>query len=387
MAANLSAVMDDTDKVHSFYADALANGLKVLPPDINCRRIPLRSGRRQDHPLRPGRGEGHRRVGDFAIVSAREAGGPFRDLFDFCRRIDKRVVNRRVIEALVRAGAFDSINDHRASLLASVGIALEAAEQAERDAQQVSLFGGADESRDHRIELVERPRWSEPERLQEEKAVLGFYLSGHPFNAYREEVRKFIRGDLRNLAPAGDGDYGGRIQLIAGVVESVRTQRMQTGRMMIIDLGDGTARQEVFVYPEVFEKYRDIVKEDSVLVMEVKVRLVRRAADDEEGDTAVMRINADKICDLATARTRFARAVRLSMNGEASSAGAAGAQKLKNLLAPYRNGACPVAVRYRNGAASVEMRLGDDWRVSLDDRLLASLEEWLRPENVEVIYS
>ncbi len=393
MAANLSAVMDDTDKVHGICTDALANGLKVLPPDINAgqyRFVPI-DDKTIGYGLGAVKGTGESAIS--AIVRAREgtggdgkAGGPFKDLFDFGSRIDKRTVNRRVIEALVRAGAFDSINDHRASLLASVGIVIEAAEQAERDAQQVSLFGGAEASRHHRIELVERPRWSEPERLQAEKAVLGFYLSGHPFNAYREEVRKFIRGDLRNLTPAGEGDYGGRIQLIAGVVESVRAQRMQSGRMMIIDLGDGTARQEVFVYPEVFEKYRDIVKEDSVLVMEVKVRLVRRAAD-EEGDTATVRINAEKICDLATARTRFARAVRLSMNGEASSAGAAGAQKLKDLLAPYRNGACPVAVRYQNGAASVEMRLGDDWRVSLDDRLLASLEEWLRPENVEVIYS
>ena len=393
MAANLSAVMDDTDKVHSIYTDALANGLKVLPPDINAgeyRFVPV-----DDKTIRYGLGavKGTGESAICAIVRARQggkgnAGGPFKDLFDFGSRIDKRIVNRRVIEALVRSGAFDSINDHRASLFASVGIALEAAEQAERDAQQVSLFGGAEESHHHRIALVERPRWSESERLQAEKAVLGFYHSGHPFNTCREEVRKFVRGDLRNLTPAGEGDYGGRIQLIAGVVESVRAQRMQSGRMMIIDLGDGTARQEVFVYPEVFEKYRDIVKEDAVLVMEVKVRLVRRAAHEEgEGESATMRINAEKICDLAAARTRFARAVRLSMNGEASTEGAAAAQKLKNLLAPYRNGVCPVAIRYQNGAASVEMRLGDDWRVNLDDRLLASLEEWLRPENVEVLYS
>jgi DNA polymerase-3 subunit alpha len=166
----------------------------------------------------------------------------------------------------------------------------------------------------------------------------------------------------------------------------VRAQRMQSGRMMIIDLGDGTGRQEVSVYPEVFEKYRDILKEDAVVVMEVKVRLVRRGADDD-GDSSFLRINAEKILDLAAARTRFARSVRLSVNGEASSAGAAAAQKLKNLLAPNRNGACPDAIHYRNAAASVDMRLGDDWRVSLDDHLLASLSEWLRPENVEVIYA
>ena len=397
MAANLSAVMDDTDKVHALHSDALANGLKLLPPDINAgeyRFVPV-----DDKTIRYGlgaiKGTGESAISALVRVRARqgeqghgEAGGPFTDLFDFAARVDKRIVNRRVVEALVRAGAFDSIDDHRASLLASVGIALEAAEQAQRDAQQVSLFGGAEESHQHRVALLERPRWSELERLQAEKAVLGFYHSGHPFNACREEVRKFIRGDLRTLAPTGDGDYGARIQLVAGVVESVRAQRTQSGRIMLIELGDGTARQEVSVYPEVFEKYRDLIKEDALLVMEVKVRPVRRAAQgDGDSDNTAMRINAEKIIDLATARTRFARAVRLSMNGEASSAAATAVHKLKGLLAPYRNGACPVDVRYQNSAASVEMRLGDGWRVSLDDRLLASLAEWLRPENVEVIYS
>jgi len=99
-----------------------------------------------------------------------------------------------------------------------------------------------------------------------------------------------------------------------------------------------------------------------------------------------MRIAADRIYDLAGARSRFARGVRLSMNGEASQAGAAASATLKSLLEPYRNGQCPVAVRYRNGGASVEMQLGDNWRVNLDDALMKSLNEWLRPENVEVLY-
>jgi DNA polymerase-3 subunit alpha len=106
----------------------------------------------------------------------------------------------------------------------------------------------------------------------------------------------------------------------------------------------------------------------------------------DEGEAVFMRIAADRIYDLAGARSRFARGVRLSMNGEASQAGAAASATLKGLLEPYRNGPCPVAVRYRNGGASVEMQLGDNWRVNLDDALMKSLAEWLRPENVEVLY-
>jgi DNA polymerase III subunit alpha len=390
MAANLSAAMDDTDKVHQFYQDALANGLKMLPPGVNSgeyRFVPV-DAKTVRYGLGAVKGTGESAVG--AILRARDAADgkaeAFRDLFDFCVRVDKRIVNRRVVEALVRAGAFDCQDEtegpHRASLLASVGIALDAAEQAERNAQQVSLFGAGEDQLRLRPALIAAPPWDEGQRLREEKASLGFYLSGHPFSACRAEIGRFVHTSLRKLTPTAASEGGVRSQLIAGVVESVRIQKTQAGRMVIVNLSDGTATQEVSVYNEVFEQYRDLVKDDAVIVVEAKVRLVRRPGG-EEGESVFMRIIADRIYDLAGARSRFARSMRLMMNGEASNAGAA---KLKTILAPYRNGPCPVAIRYRNGGASVEVRLGDEWKVSLDDRLLASLGEWLRPENVEVIY-
>ena len=322
-----------------------------------------------------------------AIVRAREEGGPFRDLLDFCERIDKRVVNRRVVEALVRAGAFDCINRDRASLFASVGIALEAAEQRERNAQQVNLFGDSGGAGAERPALIRVERWDEGRVLKEEKTSLGFYLSGHPFSAYRAELQRFVHGSLRNLQPGASGEHQAKNQLIAGVVESVRIQRTQGGRMVILSLSDGTATQEVTIYSEVFEQCRDLCKEDNLLVIEAKVKVVRRAAAGEEGDATFTRIIADKVYDLAAARCQFAKAIRLSINGKASSEGAAAATHLRGLLAPYRNGNCPVSVCYQNGAASCEMRLGEDWRVRPDDALMLSLRQWLRPENVQVIYS
>jgi len=386
MAANLSAVMDDTDKEHSTYNDALANGLKVLPPDINSgeyRFVPvdatcIRYG------LGAIKGTGESAIG--AIVRAREADGPFRDLFDFCERIDKRVVNRRVIEALVRAGAFDCIHPDRASVFASVGIALEAAEQRERHAQQNNLFGDAGGAGAERPALIGTEPWDEGRLLKEEKASVGFYLSGHPFSYYRAEVERFVHSSLKNLQPRAYGEQAQKGQLIAGVVESVRIQRTQSGRMVIVNLSDGTAAQEVTIYSEVFEQYRDLCKEDNLLVIEAKVKTVRRATAGDDGDTTFTRVIADRIYDLAAARSQFARAIRLSINGEASRTGAAAAARLKDLLAPYRDGACPVCVCYRNGEASCEMRLGEDWRVRLDDRLMQSLAEWLRPENVQLVY-
>jgi DNA polymerase-3 subunit alpha len=386
MAANLSAVMDDTDKVHQFHEDALANGLKILPPDINAgeyRFVPVDSGTIR-YGLGAIKGTGESAIG--AILAARQAGA-FRDLFDFCSRVDKRTVNRRTVEALVRAGAFDCLeqNEHarRASLLASVGVALDHAEQAERHAKQTSLFGG-ESGEQHKPALVAAAPWTESQRLREEKLALGFYLSGHPFSEHCAEIGRFVKANLRSLAASAESE-GTRTQLVAGVVESIRFQRTQQGRMVIVNLSDGTATQELTVYNEVFDQYRDLVKEDAVIVAEAKVRSVRRSVG-EEGEAVFTRITAERIYDVAGARSRFARGVRLSMNGEVSNSSAAATARLKSLLEPYRNGPCPVAVRYKNGGASVEMQLGDSWRVNLDEALMTSLREWLKPENVEVLY-
>jgi DNA polymerase-3 subunit alpha len=373
MAANLSAVMADTDKVQQFHADAVANGLKVLPPDVNAgeyRFAPVDAGTIR-YGLGAIKGTGESAIG--AVVKAREAGGRFADLFDFCERIDKRIVNRRVVEALVRAGAFDALDDHRARLLASVGIALEAAEQRERDAQQVSLFGDAEGAARHRPAPVEVPRWDEQRRLAEEKTALGFYLSGHPFTAFRREFAPFLRGTLAELQPRNEP------QLLAGMVVSARVAMTRRGKMLVVLLDDGAAQLEVSVYNEVWEAHRDLVKEDRPLVVQGKV-----SKDEFSGG---FRVVADRLYDLAAARAKFARGLRLSLNGEASAASAAAAKKLRELLAPYRNGPCPVKVRYASGAAVAEVRLGDEWRVTPDDGLIAALADWLKPENVEIVYA
>src|SRR5512134_2738485 len=372
MAANMSAVMTDTDKVQQFHADAVVNGLRVQPPDVNAgehRFVPV-DARTIRYGLGAIKGTGESAIG--AIVKAREEGGPFRDLFDFCERVDKRIVNRRAVEALVRAGAFDAVDDHRARLLASVGIALEAAEQRSRDARQVSLFGEGDGASRHRPALVDAPRWDEQRRLAEEKLALGFYLSGHPFTAFRREFAPFVRSTLAELQPRNEP------QLLAGMVAAARTAITRRGKMLIVLLDDGAAQLEVSVYNEVWEANRDLVKEDRPLVVQGKVS--------KDEFTGGFRVIADRLYDLAAARAKFARGLRLSLNGEASAASAAAARKLRELLAPYRNGPCPVKVRYASGTAIADVRLGDDWRVTPDDGLIASLSDWLKPENVEIVY-
>jgi DNA polymerase-3 subunit alpha len=375
MAANMSAIMDDTDKVQQFHEDAIANKLVMLPPDIHAseyRFVPV-----DEKSIRYGLG-GVKGTGESAIehIIAARAAGPFKDLFDFCLRVDRRIVNRRVIESLVRAGAFDSINEHRACLLASVGIAMEAGEQASRSASQVSLFGESSATVEG-PKLIEAPRWDDAERLQHEKLALGFYYSGHPFKFYEDEFSCVVRTRLSKLLPPSP-EEGARQQHIAGVVESVRMQKTASGRMMVMMLSDGTARVEVVVYDEVLDRHRNLVREDAIVLVEAKVRSFRRGGD--EGADVVMRIAAEKIHDLAGVRARFGRNLKLSMNG------AADAKKLKKVLEPYRNGSLRVSIAYTNGDAAAEFDLGEDWKIRPDDNLMSELGKWLEPKNVQVVY-
>jgi DNA polymerase-3 subunit alpha len=392
-AANMSAVMADTDKVQLFADDARAHRIELLPPDVNesnYRFEPLPCSPRTP-PLLKETGDSSKTdassgfekskqgviryglgaikgTGEAAInhlIEVRRNDGPFKDLFDFCHRVDKRIVNRRVVESLIRAGAFDSLDDHRARLLAAVGAALESAEQASRSANQVSLFGetgraGAD------IALPETPRWSDRERLQNEKVALGLYLSGHPFRSYEEELRGFVPMRLDQLTPQPHP------VLLAGIVHSLRAQMTRRGRMAVILLDDGYARVELSVFNELFEQHRHWLKEDQLLIVEGKV-----AHDDFSGS---LRIAAEKLHDLNGARNRFARAIRLTCNGGSSG------NRLRELLAPHRNGNCPVSIVYLNRGAMCEIDLGEAWRVTLHDELIRSLAEWLRPENVNIVY-
>ena len=369
MAAALTADMGDTDKVFILYDDCLQNAIELLAPDVNqseYRFVPL-----NEKQIRYGLGaiKGTGEAAINSMLAARQKDGPFQDLFEFCRRIDKRVVNRRVIEALICAGAFDTLNDHRASLMASVGHALEAAEQAASNANQASLFGALDESTAQDNQLSAVARWPENELLMLEKKSLGFYFSGHPFDSYAPDIAGFVKTKLGKLTPQHDK------QLIAGIIYSLRTQMTRRGKMAFVALDDGDAQVEVAIFNEVYERYRAILQEDQLLVVEGKI-----SKDDYSGG---LRVSADALYDLSAARTKFAKGMRLMMNGQAN------ATKLKEMLAPYRqerDNGCLVTVSYINQDARCEMTLGDSWRVQLHENLIGSLRGWLSRENVSIHY-
>ncbi|WP_237173505.1 DNA polymerase III subunit alpha [Paracandidimonas lactea] len=380
LAGTLSSDMDDTDKVQTFWKDALANGVQVLPPDINAsayRFEPVQDEytargeppRTMRYGMGAVKGTGQSAVEE--IIRAREEGGPYSSLFDFCRRVDRHTVNRRTIEALIRAGAFDSIEDNRAALLASVGSAIEAAEQAERSANQVSLF--ADDANDIvEAELAKVAPWDLQTKLTQEKTALGFYFSGHLFDAWRDEVRRFAPKPLARLEPARG------LQWFAGVLSAVRVKMTRRGKMLYATLDDGSAQVEVAIFNELYEQHRERLKEDRLVIIQGKV-----SNDDFSGG---LRVSAESVFDLQLAREARARSLRITLNGNADAA------RLRQLLNPYRaepeNGVpgVPVEIRLQRDVFNCTVRLGEEWRVRMADALLEQLSGWVQPDDVEINY-
>ncbi|NLD53180.1 MAG: DNA polymerase III subunit alpha [Burkholderiaceae bacterium] len=383
MAATLSSDMDDTDKVHLFVRDAQANGVTVLVPDINSSgyRFEPQDPATIRYGLGAVKGVGQAAVDN--VIAEREARGPYRDLYDFCDRIDRRLLNRRAVEALVRAGAFDSLDTDRARLLANVQRAMDAAEQSERErsAGQGGLFGdlapatfvGDAPARDW---LVCAP-WTEERRLHEEKTALGFYLSGHLFTAYEAELRRFVKTRLADLPRLAESGHGATTVTVAGIVAALSSAMTRRGRMMRVTLDDKTASEEIAVFSEVFERHRNLLRADQLVVVHGKL-----SRDDYSGGH---RLSVDRILDLDGARAEHARALRLRMNGQSDAA------RLASLLGQFRIGeptepGCPVEIEYHNGTATVAVRLGPDWIVRPADALLTQLSDWLSPSGVELVY-
>jgi len=406
MAANMSLAMDDTDKVKILFEDCLVNKMAVLPPDINqsayrFEPVAEADGTRSKtirYGLGAVKGSGQSAIEE--ILRAREE-ARFTDLFDFCMRVDRRMVNRRTVEALIRAGAFDSLHDNRAQLIASVSLAMEAADQAAANAMQSGLFDMGDEPQQGH-DLVDEPMWSDKKRLQEEKSALGFYLSGHLFDAYKTEVRRFVRQKIGELKE-------GREKLVAGVITTMRTQMTQRGKMLIVNLDDGTGQCEVTVFNEQFEANKALYKEDELLVVQGQAR--------NDAFTGGIRFTVEAAMDLERARSRYAQAVKVEMNGNAD------ALRLKKVLeahsAPPEQAAAPAAVQapargasrggerdggrgqrqpvhipnglnvsivYRSEHAEGEVRLGDAWRVKPTDDLITALRGEFAGSSIEIVY-
>jgi DNA polymerase-3 subunit alpha len=391
MAAVLSSDMDKTDKVVVFMEEARQMNLMVALPDVNISdyRFTVDEQGRILYGLGAIKGVGENAIEN--LLEERRRGGPFADLFDLCRRLDLHKVNRRVLESLIRAGACDALGANRATLMGQLPEALRLAEQNFRNdaVGQNDLFGLPDDA------VMTAPRasdpgeladWDEEERLRAEKETLGLYLTGHPIDRFAEELRHFTTGTLADIAAQGErlnaavsryDKTAEKKAVIAGLVVGIRTRNANRGgRMAFVTLDDRTARLEIRVFPEVYAKYRPLIVNDRILVVQGAL------AWDDFSES--LRVNAERLLDLDTARDEYAQCLVLHLDAAHFDNGLI--NHLAATLAPHRPGRCAVWVHYRRPEAGATIAFGQDWRIKPVEGLLRELRTLVGEERVSVLY-
>jgi DNA polymerase-3 subunit alpha len=352
MAATLSSEVGDSDRIVVLIAECTRMGIRILPPDVNTSELAFSC---EAEGIRFGLA-GVKNVGTGAIESiltARRSGGRFTSLWNLCERFDARLVNRRVLESLIEAGALDSIDSDRARLFAATERALDAAarRRAERDRGQMLLFGSASDDAEGRgggaalaePTLPDAAPWSTRERLAREKEVLGFYVSGHPLGEFRDEIAAFTNAQAASL-----GEARGRAEVaIAGIIVGIRRIiDKKGGTMAFVTIEDLTGTTEVLFFSRTYDATKSYLEAETPLF--VAGQLSMRDEDQP-------RLVAETAFPLAEARTRLARGVRIDVESDA--VGDALLAEIDGALAEYP-GRCPVHLRVTGaGSEAVELRL------------------------------
>ncbi len=360
--------------------------LEVCPPTINVSKykFTVNDAGHIVYGLGALKGVGEAAIEEMLIE--REANGPFSGLYDLCKRVDLRKFNRRVLEALIRAGAFDEFDDNRAGHLAELPTVLRVAEQHGKMAQtgQNDLFGLAvnvDQADDEEAYATVVEPWSENERLAAEKLVLGLFLTGHPINQYESELRQFTNGTLASLKDTVERSKSRKMEAkIAGLVVEVRTRQAKNGKIMAFaTLDDRTDRLEIAAFGEIYEKYRSIFTRDSLLVAEGSL-----GVDDYLG---TLRLTVEKLYNIEQAREVNARSIQLAWNATGNRLEDQNfITRLSSALEPFKGGNCPLGIAYASPVAKANLLLGDAWRVHPTDELVARLRALPGGGAVEVKY-
>ena len=380
MAAVMSTEMDNLDKVVPLIEECRNLKLTVTPPNVNVGgyKFTVDTDARVVYGLGAIRGVGEGPIG--AIVQAREADGPFKDIFDFCRRMDPKRMNKRTLEALIRSGALDTIGPNRAVLFAAMEDALKAAAQnhTNQNLGMLDMFGDAfveadDSDSNVYAEYINAREWTDRERLSGEKDTLGLYLTGHPIDEYERELKRFVSTRISDLKPSRDP------QRVAGLVVGVRTMKSKRGdTMAFITLDDRTGRIEASLFGELFEQLRGQIEADQVLIVEGEV-----SSDEFSGG---LRLRGKDVTPMVTARIRYGQAVELAL--DAAQINGRLIETLRDSLTPYRDQeGLPVRLQYRHPAAVAWLELPDEWKVAPSDDLLLALRDVQGQAGVQLRYS
>ncbi|MDH3429657.1 MAG: DNA polymerase III subunit alpha [Gammaproteobacteria bacterium] len=385
MAAVMSADLDNTDRLVTLKDDCRKQKLRLLPPNINQSEYAFSVADEQAILYGLGAIKGVGRAAVESLIRERKTGGPYSGLAEFCRRVDHDKINRRALEAMIKAGAMDDFGQSRRSLMHQVPEALASADQQARAAAagQNDMFG-LDESpvvvaASQPVELTE---WPERVFLGNEKEALGLYLTGHPFDAVRADAMAFVDGKLVDLVnePApqtsrGERDYSQsrREVTVSGLVADLRKR----GNRVSVTLDDDTARMEVSLFSEAFQEFRHLLLKDEIVVISGPLRY--------DDFLASWTVNVKNVLNIDRVIESRAKSMLLSLapNGQGEQL----LVKLHDVLLPYREGSCDVAVQYIGDTASARLHLGPEWAVRPSRELRDKLTELLGSKNVRMLYA
>lgn len=372
LAAVMSSEMQNTDNVVFLIDDCRHNDLEVLPPSVNMSLYHFHASDERTIVYGLGAIKGVGEQAMQSVIDSRQKEGPYRDLFDFCHRIDLKKINKRTLEALIRAGALDCLGIERSSLMAQLPEAVQAAEQARsnRETGIMDLFGEVEEVQRKPAKPV-KP-WSDEVRLKGEKDTLGLYLTGHPIDVYRNELKAFIPSKINELTPTRRGVT----TVFAGLVVDVAN----FPNRMVVTLDDGTARIEVSANHERFQRFKDIVQTEKVVVIEGEIY-------EREGfDRPMGRLT--KAFSLNEIRQKRANSIQIHLHAEHLSKTLS--QDLQNMLLPYCNvDLCthiPVLLHLDYAYATAELHLGIQWKIAPLDEALVKLRDYFGKESVHIEY-
>lgn len=380
MAAVLSADMQNTDKVVTLIDECHELNLPLLPPDVNRGDFSFTVSEQGEviYGLGAIKGLGEGPVE--SIIAARKEGGEFKDLFDFCARVDARKVNKRALDALIRSGALDNIGPdgeigyRRAVMLAATEEAVKMAEQHINNTKcgMTDLFGATPQESAPEIgyQSFRHVRCgTAKERLGGEKDTLGLYLTGHPIDEYMEELGHFVGHRIVDLKPDKNK------QLVAGLVVGLRVIKTRRGdNMALVTLDDRSGRMDVAIFADAFKEYRDKIVKDALLVVEGQVS--------EDDFTGGLKMRADQVKSLYEARVNYLKGITIEAGADKFSE--SGLKLFSDIVAPYQQGSCPVRIRYNNRDAIGEIALGEQWLMSPEDDLLHKLRETFGRKNVHL---
>lgn len=377
MAAVMSADMDNTDKIVTLVDECGHMNIDILPPDLNAGeyKFTVNSDGQIVYGIGAIKGVGEGPVE--AIIEAREQQGKFKDLFDFCAKVDVKRVNKRVLEKLVLSGAMDNLGPHRAALMATIKDALNAASQHAKAelAGQADLFGVQIESEeDITSAFAKVPKWSEKVWLDGEKETLGLYLTGHPINQYLKEIKQYTDGRLADLTPTNRDQFISTVGLVIGV----RVMTNKKGRRWgIVTLDDKSARMDVRFYPDMYEQFESVLVSDNLLWVKGQVSF-----DEFSGGNT---INAKDVLTIVQARSKYVKQLKISIPEKLCTLSTVA--KVQGILQVYKNGTCPLHIHVEHEDVEVTIASGTQWCVEPEEQLLVELRHILGAEQVNLEFN